>query len=121
MAFSDDITLNDGAADQTYSITSMIGGKSIRKDASQELSTPAVLSISHQVNGQGPSAIARRMVRLDRTLSSNEGEMATVSAHIVLTVPNSVITKADVSAEVAKLINFLQGAGNLDKLLNGEP
>lgn len=47
MAFADDITLNDGAADTVYSLVSMIGGKSIRKDSEAELSTPAALTISH--------------------------------------------------------------------------
>lgn len=122
MAFADDVVLNDGTSNFTYSMVSLVAGKSIRKDASQDLNTPGILTISHQVNGTGSAAVARRMVRVDKTIEDgSSGDIATISAHIVLTVPNNVITKADVTAEVTKLTGFLGGAGNLDKLLNGEP
>lgn len=71
--------------------------------------------------GKGDAAVARRMVRLDCTHEDENGEYGTASAHIVLTIPNSVVTKAMVTAEVTKLIAFLEGVGYLDKLLNGEP
>lgn len=122
MAFADDVQLNDGTSTPTYSIVSLLGGKSIRKDSSQDLNTPAALTISHQVNGSGTAAVARRMVRLDKTLEDGtSGEIATASVHLVLTVPNSVITKADIQLEVNKLVDFITTAGYLDKLLNGEP
>lgn len=123
MAFADDITLSpdSGTTNNVYSIISMVGGKSIRQDATLELDVPSVLTISHQTTGKGDSAVARRMVRLDRTLEGVDAEYKTVSAHTVLTVPGSVVTKTDVSNLVAELIDFFQSAGFLDKLLNGEP
>jgi hypothetical protein len=122
MAFPVDVVVSSdgGTTDHTYSQISVVGGKSIRKDSTLELDVPALLTISHQVTGQGESSVARRMIRVDKTLEES-GEYATVSAHMVLTVPNVIVTKADVEAEVNKLVDFITTAGYLDKILNGEP
>jgi len=122
MAFPDDVTLNNGTADKIYSIISMAGGKSIRKDAAQELSAPKTLTISHQTNGTGTAAIARRMIRLDETFPDSDGEAETVSIHTVITVKTAgSATKERVQELMNEHSGFLVGVGNLAKVLNGEP
>jgi hypothetical protein len=126
MSFSPDVIMQGlDNTPHTYSEISLLNGKSVRKDASRGLGTPATLTISHEVSGKGTNSIDRHLVRLDLTEKSPDVEsveVAQTSVYTVMTVPRSlIITKSMVRDLIHQLGSFLAEEANVTKLLNGEP
>lgn len=120
--FSNDITLaGDASSSTTYALRSVVDGKSIRSDASATLGSPKSLTVNHSVIKKADGLMAdRHLARFDRTEVNSEGKSSTASVYVVLEVPRSIVTEAQVLDMVTQLKNFLS-TGNLDKLLNSEP
>jgi hypothetical protein len=121
--FASDITLNDGAADHTYSQISLENSKSVRANATRDPGTPETLVISHSVAGSGMKAIDRHLIRLnlvEEDTGSTDIATLTGSTYIVIEKPRRIITSDDISKQVIQLVAFLTSA-NLTKILNGEP
>lgn len=128
MAFTSDITLNNGETDNVYSETLRYRSKSVRSDANQAVTEPNTFTISHEVAGNGrvSTVVYRDNVRTVET-GSNSCSVATVSDTVRSqfkfaynpTIGRSTI-EAELRAQIAELIAFLEGTGHVDKLLNKE-
>lgn len=122
MSFPNDVTLSDGTNSHMYSLISLENAKSIRSVAASGLSTPKTLTISHQVNGTGLTAVDRHLVKLNETKTDTEGvKLAAGEVYIVYSKPRQIITDSDIQDLQDELVAFITAAGNLAKLLNGEP
>lgn len=123
--FSADLTLtNVDASTQTYSQISLVDAKCIRKDATKPMSTPAALTISHQSYGKGLNVRDKHLVRLDHSKADTDADDNSVlscSTYFVIDNPQRLFTEAEIADMINQLAEFLGGAGNLTKILNGEP
>lgn len=129
--FNQNVAITLGETTYGYGLLSVIEQNSRRGNASASIGTPDVFSISHETKGKGASAVDRHLVRVDTTYeavgSNGESFLATASAYVVLVVPHSVVTKANVKLAYDKVVAFLasteSGASetNLARVLNGEP
>lgn len=117
-----DITLaGDASSSTTYSLVSVAGGNSLRADAAAPLGSPRNLQLKTSEEKQGKVGVRRHLIRLDRTqVDAVTGEVAVVSAYVVLVNPTRITTTAQLLDMVTQLKNFLSTA-NLTKVLNGEP
>lgn len=119
--FTNDLTLAGTSTSKTYSLISVADQKSVRRDSTTTLGNPREMVISHQTaKGPNGEAVDRHMVRLDLTKTSSLGQAHTGSAYVVLVAPRAEITEGEILDMVDQLKAFLT-AGNVDKVLNGEP
>lgn len=120
--FTNDITLaGDASSSTTYALLSIADGKSVRGNAAATLGQPQTLTVSHSVTKRGSLQVDRHLARLDKTKLDALNSPVGAAVYAVLEVPrNSAITEAEINDMVTQLKNFLS-AGNIDKLLNGEP
>lgn len=120
--FNTDITLaGDASSSTTYSLTSIDGGNSDRRDAAAALDSPKSLFIKHEDVTRGTLKSDRHLVRLERTAPQAVTLLpVTASVHVVIDAPRDTITAVMISDMVTQLKNFLT-SGNLTKLLNDEP
>jgi hypothetical protein len=122
MSFPTAITLaGDSSSSQTYDVQSIEGGKSIRGDATRGLALPRSMTISHATTAKGSQTSDRHLVRLDLAVAdATTGEKVNMSVQVVLELPRTVATVAQLKDMVTQIKNFLIDA-NITKLLNGEP
>lgn len=120
--FNTDLVLTGvGGVPTTYSLTSIVDGKSVRANSAATLGEPNTLTISHGPRNGSPDSPQRHLVRLDLTDSNADGKKATGTAYLVIESPMAIVTAAQIKDLVVQLINFINGAGNLDRVLNNEP
>lgn len=120
--FGIDITLaGDASSSQTYSVVDVDGGNSIRRNSAAPSDAPQVMTIKHESYTRDGVAGARHLVRLDRsraqatTLKQVQG-----SVYVVIDAPANTVTTADLKDMFTQIKNHLT-AGNIDKIINGEP
>lgn len=120
--FTNDITLaGDASSSTTYALLSIADGKSVRGNAAAPLGQPQTLTISHGVTKRGSLMVDRHLARLDKTKLDASNAPVGAAVYTVLEVPrNATITEAEINDMCTQLKNLLS-AGNIDKLLNGEP
>jgi len=119
--FTTDVTLaGDASSTRTYALTSIAGGQSVRANASVAVGEAEVMTISHGRKTKAPDSPERHLVRLDLTKVSALGVPATGSVYVVIEEPQATVTPAQIQDMATQLKNFLT-AGNITKLLNGEP
>lgn len=122
MAFSADITIADSTpANQTYSLLTMDGSKTLRKNTARALETPCIMTVSHTVQGKAAGIRDRHLVRFDLTELDTDGITPYSGAvYLVLDKPRRAITDAQIYDLVVQMKNYLT-SGNVTKVLNGEP
>lgn len=91
-------------ANVIYDVIATSGKQCVRSDAARSLAEPRLLEISHQEGSA--SRPDRHLIRFTQTeqSSTDESRFETASIHLVATVPRSVVTTAQVSELVKKLI-----------------
>jgi hypothetical protein len=121
-----DLTLTEATeGDKTFSLVSVVDGKSIRRDGSAPIGSPCLLTVSHgKRDPKNPNSPDRHLVRLDRTKVNTDGEPEVLSCYFVLENPVTG-THTDANIETLKnlLINFLSGSSgaNFNRFQNSEP
>jgi hypothetical protein len=120
--FNNDIALAGTSVTDTFSLQSVVGGKSIRADATATLGEPRTLTISHQEVSRAGGAADRHLIRIDRTFPGTSPDPDVVaSVQLVIEVPRSYVTVAQVQNLVDQMEAFTGTAGYLAKILNNEP
>jgi len=119
------LTLNGVNVNSTYSLTSIVDGKAIRKDATAALGSPKVLTVSHSKrNPKDLESPDRHLVRIDWTKPNSLGVAETVSAYFVVEIPSSAtFTSSDVDNVCTQITQFLLGNSGttFTQFKNGEP
>lgn len=116
------ITLaGDAGSSRAYALTSVEGGRSIRKNATAPSGEPETLTIAHSATKRGTLDVDRHLMRLDLTKSDVNGNKATASVQLVIELPRSISTAAQVKDMKTQVVNFLATAGYMDQILNSEP
>lgn len=120
--FSNDITLaGDASSSQTYALQSINDGKSIRGDKTLGAALPRLLTISHSASKKGTQVTDRHLVRLDLAKADAvTGEKVNLGVYLVLEMPRTVATNAQLKDMVTQMKNFIT-SGAVDQLLNNEP
>lgn len=120
--FSLDITLaGDSGSSQTYSLVSVNEGNSIRSNAAAPKDAPQTLIHKHESYVRDSIKGVRHLVRFERSRAhATTAKQVTGSVYIVIDAPNETITAADIKDMFTQIKNHLT-AGNIDKVLNGEP
>jgi hypothetical protein len=122
--FDTNLVINDGTSDRTYALTSIVDGKSIRRDASATLGEPRTLTISHgKRNPKDPESPDRHLVRLDVVDHDAEGVAHTASAYIVVENPvNGLFSVAQLRALLLSVLNAVgDDSVRFPKFMNSEP
>lgn len=123
MAFTGDITLNDGTNNTVYAEISRNGTETLRRVSVRGLTYPKTMRIAHQSVKAAVGGKANRvLVRIDDISNVNAGDPASKAGecvYLVIQKPESLPNPDKVQAMVAELKGFLTPA-NVSKLLAGE-
>jgi hypothetical protein len=121
--FNNDIALAGTSVTDTFSLQSVVGGKSIRSDAAATIGVPRSLTISHQEVTRSYGKADRHLVRLDRDFEAAMAGDPNVQASVqlVIEVPRNDVTVAQIQSLVDQMEAFTGTAGYLGKILNNEP
>lgn len=112
------IVINDGAANRSFDYRGSGNEQSSYRDATAPLDQPHTISIKHTVAGKGSVNQTRRtLVRIDKVVENAEGVQGTLSAYVVLVVPEKVATSAQCTAELTLLSDFLMQTGFIAKIV----
>lgn len=117
-----DITLaGDAASSQTYSFANYpTPTSSLRADRVAGAALPRSMAIGHSTMKKGTQTTDRHLVRLNLSKADAvTGEKVTMAAYLVIEMPQTVATVAQMKDIITQLKNFLTG-GNIDMLLNNE-
>lgn len=126
--FTPDIALNDGTADNTFSLVSQRTMSSLRSDPSRDVTTPRLLTIAHEVGKDGKIS---SVVYLDSnavstctsTCSTDQAKYDTIRAQFKL-VRNPLSGRTDLATEPeilrTMLIDLINDAALWAKFLNQE-
>jgi hypothetical protein len=117
-----DITLaGDASSSQTYSFANYPAPtKSLRGDRVAGAALPRTLTIGHSVMVKGTQSTDRHLVRLDLAKADAvTGEKVNIGAYLVIEMPRTVATVAQLKDMITQLKNLLS-SGNIDMLLNNE-
>jgi hypothetical protein len=114
-------TLSDGTVDHIYDEVNRTGYKTVRSDASQDVTSPNLLVVSHEEAKSGRvNTVAyldySRIVDLDTNQEDNVRTQFKFSYNPKLGFPN---IEAIVTEQIAQLQSFLTAA-NVAKLFNKE-
>lgn len=120
MSFPTDITVTGTSVAVTYSQISLVGGRAVRRNPGLPLSTPDLLTISHQEVKRDNGRADRHMVRFDQSKQDAEGNLDTAILYLVLEEPRQGFVQTDIIDLIDRLKNFLS-AGNITKFRNSEP
>lgn len=120
--FTNDIVLTgDAASTQTYSLQSINAGKSIRGDALLGAALPRTMTIGHTESSKAGKITDRHLVRLDLVKADAiTGLTVNIGVYLVIEMPRTTATVAQVKDMVTQLKNFLV-PGAVQQLLNNEP
>jgi len=121
--FTDQTIVGDSSSTRVYALTSLLGGVSVRQNASAPVGLPEQFLISHQESKRGGFALDRHSIRFNLSKTSSVGTSPVqASVYCVIEVPrDSAITVAMIRDMRTQLVNFITSNGNVDKILNGEP
>lgn len=123
MAFTSDLTLNDGTNNTVLSEISRQGNETLRRVSARGLVYPKTMRISHQQSKiAGSGKVNRCVVRIDdiQSISATDPAMkATEAIYLVIQKPEVLPVQANIQKMVVELKGFLT-AENVTKLLNGE-
>jgi hypothetical protein len=121
--FNNDIALAGTSVTDTFSLQSVVGGKSIRSDATATPGINRYLTISHQSVSRAWGAADRHLIRLDRAFSPAEEGDAVVQASVqlVIEVPRKDVSAAQIQNLVDQMEAFTGTSGYVAKILNSEP
>lgn len=126
--FTPDITLNDGTADQTFSLVAQRTSSSVRSDTSRGLTNPRFLSIAHETGKDGKiSSVvyldSNAVIACTSTCSTEAAKYDTNRAQFKL-VRNPLSGRDDIDTESeilrTMLIAFLNNPTLWAKFLNQE-
>lgn len=119
--FNTYITLaGDASSSQTYSLQSILDGKTIRADAVRGPALPRTMTMGHSTVKRGSDTVDRHLVRLDRTELNALGVPQNASVQLVIELPRTGPTATHLQDMVTQMKNHLT-AGNVTKMLNAEP
>jgi hypothetical protein len=121
--FDTDLVLNDADVDRTYSLKSIVDGKSIRGALGGTLGEPRTLTISHgKRNPKDPSSPDRHLVRLDRVKHDANGVPQTASCYLVLENPvDGTFTELELHRLAFAINNAVASDPRFAKFVNNEP
>lgn len=119
--YSPDLTLGTS----TYSLQAQRTNSSVRSDASQPLSEPNTLTISHEVakNGMRSSVIILddiKVVSPDGIKNVSADRLRTMAKFQYNPLGGRLAIEADIKAQIVELTAFLADDANITKLLNME-
>jgi hypothetical protein len=123
--FDPNLAVTDGTTPKTYSLQSIVDGKSVRSNAAVPPSTPQILTVSHSKrNPKDLTSADRHLVRFDVTkVDSVSGDSQTLSVYTVIEMPETQFVQADVQDLILRLYHFFSDTtyAGLAKILNNEP
>lgn len=108
--FADTLTLKDLAgADRTFKLIVQDGSGTVRIDTATTAAEPCKMSIKHNVQGSGPSAVDRHLVQIARTaLNATTGKAVTSIVNLTVSVPrDTAITAAEVEDDLVAVLRFV--------------
>jgi hypothetical protein len=113
--FQADVLVASGSAvQQPFTLASLTGQATVRKDLTADDGEPKVLKFSHTVVGKGASARDRHLVRLEAYVveDSIENTAKPVALYAVADIPQSGVTAEQLSALWAQFTGlFIGGSG----------
>lgn len=117
---SDVLTLNNGSADQTYTLISREGMSSKRRNTTAGVlsSNNAALIIKHTIDEKSKTKPNRHLVLVQHTEQDAGGVDRASQAHLVIT-RDKYATDAQVAKNVAVLVDFFSDPANVAALLIG--
>jgi len=126
------VTYGNGNAEETFSLISVAGGKSIRAVSGRDAGEPKLLTVSHQTVVRGvdangkPANADRHLMRIDFTEkdANSSGVTSTLTVYLVVEKPqDSNHTVANVQDTINRVYNALTNSSwaGLTKFLNNEP
>lgn len=119
----DDITITTTAESGiVYSPISVTGQAAVRSDTARTLAEPRYLEISHQPGSASKPDRHLLKFTITEQSSTDESVFETGSAHLVLTVPRSVVTTAQIKELVLKMTTYLTASSGaaIDALMKGQ-
>lgn len=120
MAQSSFIVASSTAVDTTF-VQQSSDSKSVGyiNDATT-LELPLGADISHDNKAPGAKGTDRHLIKFRHTVKDDNGEVGTCVASFQLSIPrNSAVTDVIIKDLAAFCINYVNTAGNLDKLIDG--
>lgn len=99
---------------RTYEVSKVDGNTTIRVDSSNTSINPPVLEISRTVK----KGTSRSLVKVTDVVIGETGSSQSYTSHIVITHGN-LPSKAEIQAQVNRLIAVLETADLVDDLLSG--
>lgn len=124
-------TQNSAAVAETYELQSIAGSKAVRSVSGRDPGEPRSLTISHQRVTRGKTTTGallyanRHLIRVDSTEVDTLGQARTMSAQLVLEVPEGDVQfGATYVKDMLTHITFMLSAtswANLTRVLNNEP
>lgn len=99
---------------RTYEVSRVEGNSTIRVDSSSTSINPPVLEISRTVK----KGTSRSLVKVTDVVVGETGNSQSYTSHIVITHGN-LPTKAEIQAQITRLIAVLETADLVDDLLSG--
>lgn len=117
---TDVLTLNDGVADQTFTLISREGMSSERRNTTSGVasSNNAALVIKHTIDKKSKTKPNRHLVLVTFTEIDVNGAEQQSQAHLVITRAKSA-TDAQVTKNVAVIADFLSTPANVAAMLIG--
>lgn len=88
---------------------------------STNLDQPHSITIKHtktQVNSVNQTR--RTLVRFDKVVEDGQGNQGTLSAYLVVVIPEKITDVDTVGAEINLMKNFLAASGYITKIVNAE-
>jgi hypothetical protein len=121
--FTDPITLvGDSASTRGYALVSIQDGNTVRANPLAPVNAPETMQVKHQLSSRGGVPLDRHLARLDLTKINSLSAPVVASVYMTLEVPrDAAITLAMIKDMRTQLTNFVNTAGNIEKLLNNEP
>lgn len=117
---TDQITLNDGVADRTFTLVSREGMDSIRREttAGTPSSANSMFVVKHTIDSKNKSKPNRHLVSISYSETDASGNPLTATVHTVIT-RNKGCTDAMVGKLAEMQSKFFDTAANVTSLLIG--
>lgn len=102
------LTLTDDVpANSTYGLVSLKDTEAIYRDAASSLQSPRTLRMAHTVAKEA-NGVDRHLIQVVRTDDDTDGMPVSGSVHVVIAIPRTGPTTANMLKEWEKLKNFIE-------------
>lgn len=121
-ATNDQVIINDGTGDVTYTKVASTGTSTTYSDRTREIGVPRQLMISHQQTGKAPNVKIGSMIKiLDTVESADETESEQEEVYIVCRRGIRLATKSQLVGMLIQIKNLVADPTALvDQLVNRE-